>query len=133
MLAAMLVIGSGCSSDDDSADPVVVFDDTTCEANVTRWPGDGSPIVVRNESSKLMALIVGTYNEGHSRTDLVDYAESWEGGSARPDFVSATEIREVGPRSERPLLLEADPGLYFAVCMAMPDTMAVADDVVIPG
>ncbi|MGI9610663.1 MAG: hypothetical protein ACR2NL_10270 [Acidimicrobiia bacterium] len=123
-------------SDDEgptSAQWTVVFDGITCDATFrASKPDTEFQIEIANTSAANMALIVGTYHQGHSHDDLSAYTDNWPGGPDRPDFVSAAEIIEVPASSERSVAKALPAGQYFGVCMAQPDTMITLDDVNIP-
>lgn len=122
-IVAALTLGS-CTSD--TTEPTVTFDDGTCSSSdVSNWPKGAPDILLTNNTDVLTALIVGTYNDGFGRADLLDYGSDI---SIRPPFITALEIIESAPRSTSNARLDLGAGTYFMVCMPTTNTMVVLDD-----
>ncbi|MGI9529705.1 MAG: hypothetical protein ACR2NG_08340 [Acidimicrobiia bacterium] len=123
LLAAALLAGS-CAAG--TTEPSVSFDSESCSSsNPADWPAGPHDILVVNDSTTRGAVIMGTYNNGYSRDDLVDYGSDV---STRPPFIDALEIFEAAPESTTTVLFDHEPGTYFFVCMPTTDTMVVLDD-----
>lgn len=112
-------------------EPSVSFDDESCSSsNPNDWPAGAPDILLTNNTVTRGALILGTYNEGFGREDLLAYGSDI---STRPPFISALEIFEAAPESTRSVLFDHGPGTFFMVCMPAADTMVVLDDLTLNG
>jgi hypothetical protein len=110
-------------------DAVVTFDGTECISAIPNPQStDSVELEITNEATTRIAVIIGTYNDGFARDDLVAYGRDL---SSRPAFISALEIYEVGPETTRRVSFDHGPGCYFTVCMDTPSTGFVLDDLVV--
>lgn len=128
-LALMAATGFACAGGSVQP-PEVLFDQDGCSSSeVSGWP-TSSPIdiAVINESDAPTAVVMGTYRDGYSHSDLAAYGRDV---STRPDFIEALEIFQIGPRSEETLSFDPGQGTFFMVCMPDQNTMVVLDDLVL--
>jgi hypothetical protein len=108
--------------------PTVSIDDKGCASSDTdEWPNGVLDIEVSNSSASTSAVVMGTYDDGLGREDLVAYGSDI---STRPPFITALEILEVAPARTRTLVFDHDPGTYFMTCLPDQNTMIVLDDVI---
>ena len=108
----------------------ISFDDETCSSSdPSNWAVGTLDIHVANNTSNLVAVVMGTYADGFEHEDLVAYGSDI---STRPDFINALEIFEVAPETTSNLLFDHGPGRYFMVCMPETNTMVVLDDLTVP-
>jgi hypothetical protein len=104
----------------------VVIDGTQCTSTLpASTPGGAIPIEITNRTTTRTALVMGTYNEGYRRDDLVAYGRDI---STRPPFIEALEIYEVPSQTTRQVSFDHGPGRYFTACMDTNSTMTVLDD-----
>lgn len=110
----------------------VVLDGSGCTASAIpeRWSDRPLPIEIINGTTTRMALVMGIYQEGFDREDLVSYGRDI---STRPSFIEALNIYEVGPGTTRDVSFDRGPGRYFMVCMDSTSTMVVLADLVVDG
>lgn len=126
VVAAALVLNA-CSTN--ATEALVSFEDETCSSSdMSNRPEGSTDILLVNSTDTRTALIVGTYNDGFERADLLDYGTDI---STRPQFITALKIFESAPNSTTTVQFDPGPGTYFMVCMPSPNTMVVLDDLTI--
>lgn len=125
--AVIALILGACGAD--TTEPSVAIQDESClSSDPSNWPAGAPDIVLTNDSMSRGALIMGTYNDGFGREDLIAYGTDI---STRPPFINALEIFEAAPGSSATVLFDHGPGTYFMACMPETDTMVVLDDVTV--
>jgi hypothetical protein len=111
---------------DSDAERRISFNAEGCSSADSRESrSDSIEIVAANTTVRLVAVVVGTYDDGYDREDLVSYGPDI---SVRPDFITALEIFEISPASTRTLTFDHGPGTYFVTCLPNTNTMVVLDD-----
>ncbi len=107
----------------------VTLEGTECRSSIPKsWPNRALPIEISNETTMGMALVMGTYDNGFGRDDLVSYGRDI---SIRPDFINSLEIYEVRAETTRQVSFDHGSGRYFTVCLDSTSTMIVLDDLIV--
>ncbi len=127
-LAPSTTAGHPVASD---AERRISFDAEGCSsADSGESPSGSIEIVAANTTSRRVAVVMGTYNDGYDREDLVAYGPDI---STRPDFITALEIFEISSQATRTLNFDHGPGTYFVTCLPNTNTMVVLDDLRVDG
>ena len=108
----------------------VALDATGCSSTIPTHSGTGQlGIEIQNKTDNAMAVIMGTYDEGRDRNDLVAYGRDI---STRPDsIIAALEIYEVASQATSQVSFDHGPGHYFTACMDTTSTMIVLNDLIV--
>lgn len=114
------------------ADGKIVFDGTECVSSIPDGlPGGGLTAEISNESENLMTFVIGTYQDGYGREDLVAFIEELEVIAEPPPFIEILEFHELGSGSDGNYVFSLGDGLFFMLCLQQPSTALVLDDVVV--
>ena len=125
LLAVSLMLAACAET---TVEPSITFEGEGCSSSdPSRWPPGPPEIDVANNMGHPTGVVMGTYDEGYGRDDLVAYGSDV---STRPDFIDALEIFEAAPGSST-LVFDHGAGAYFMVCMPDTNTMVVLEDLVL--
>lgn len=129
IVVLMLSIAACAGRTGRTVQPTVSIDDQGCaSSNTVDWPTGVLAMEVSNNAASRSAIVIGTYDNGFEREDLVAYGSDI---STRPPFITALEIFEVAPETTDTLIFDHGPGTYFMVCLTDTNTMFVLDDVTV--
>lgn len=131
-------IGPGDTQPEDPhTDAQVVFDDDTCRSTIPpTWPA-ATPLRVQldNRTATMWDLIIGSYDPGYDRRDMLEAARNATDRMAAPAFAN-DEVMETARREV--LVVDLDPGRRYVVCLehssagpGAPTTMVVLPDLVL--
>jgi len=127
VIVVLMLSITACASR--TVQPTVSIDDQGCaSSNTNDWPTGVLTMEVSNNAESWSAIVIGTYDNGFEREDLVAYGSDI---STRPPFITALEIFEVGPETTDTLMFDHGSGTYFMVCLPDTNTMVVLDDVTV--
>jgi len=127
VIVVLMLSITACGSS--TVQPTVSIDDQGCaSSNTNDWPTGVLAIEVSNNPASGSAIVIGTYDNGFKREDLVAYGSDI---STRPPFITALEIFEVAPETTDTLMFDHGPATYFRVCLTDTNTMVVLDDVTV--
>lgn len=109
----------------------VSFDADGCSSTDSGESPSGSvEIVAANTTSGRVAVVMGTYDDGYDREDLVAYGPDI---SIRPEFITALGVFEISSQATRTFDFDHGPGTYFVACLPDQNTMVVLDDLRVDG
>lgn len=120
-----LMIVAACTPSGDMIATTADACSSTLRADQPRGPVEFS---IRNDDVGRSAIVMGTYQEGFGRDDLVAYGRDV---TTRPPFITALEIFEVAAGETAEIVFDHGPGTYFVACMPDPNSMIVLDDLVV--
>ena len=127
VIVVLMLSITACASS--TVQPTVSTDDQGCaSSNTDDWPSGVLAIEVSNNAASGSAIVIGTYDNGFEREDLVAYGSDI---STRPPFITALEVFEVAPETIDTLIFDHGPGTYFMVCLTDTNTMVVLDDLTV--
>lgn len=122
-------------ADEPEADARIVFEEGRCSTTVPeRWSsGEALDVELLNLGPDPVEFIIGMYDDGFGREDMLAYAEDKEGTPlGPPSFANDRMTVGVSGGDEGLETTDLEPGRYYVVCLADSFTrLIVLDDLVV--